>query len=117
MVALSAADAFPLRAERVRAAFGDTIFTCQYVPAWLSIRALAREADTFPRRDQFAVLKLQSAGVKDVYIYRWNMPDPVPHALAPRHNVLHASHLFFFFDGTKCVLGPFLLFTEWVLIG
>ena len=106
MIALYPADAFPSTFERAKIAYGDIILTCQYVPASPLTRRISRRADIFLRRDWFIAQKLQSAGIENVYNYRWNTPDPVANALAPWKGVLHTSDLFFLFNGTKCVAFP-----------
>lgn len=117
MVVLYLADALPLKMERMKTAFEDTIFTCQYVPTSLSPRSLACRSDVSLGRDWFVAHKLHTADVKDAHSYHWNTPGPVPNAPAPRQGVLHTPCNEYLFCGTKFVLGLFFLFAARVLIG
>lgn len=101
MVELYPADAFPSTYERSKTAFGDTIFTCQYVGSSGIPQVLT--ANMWTHRDWFIAQKLQSLGMKQAYNYRWNTPDPVALAAAPWQGVRHTSDLYFLFNGTKCV--------------
>jgi len=66
--------------ERAMVAFGDTVFTCQ---------------------DWYIGEKLEASGVKRVWNYRFNTPDPVQLDARPWEGAMHTSDLYYLFDGTK----------------
>lgn len=71
---------FGTQGARAIEAFGDTCFTCQ---------------------DWYIGQKLEASGVKRVWTYRFNTPDPVQLAANPWEGVMHTSELFYLFDGTN----------------
>lgn len=85
MIKLYPGDSFTSTFERSKTAFGDTIFTCQ---------------------DWFIADKLRTLGVRNVYNYRWNTPDPTQYAVFPWKGVMHTADLFFLFNGTNSGPNP-----------
>ncbi|KAH7921830.1 alpha/beta-hydrolase [Leucogyrophana mollusca] len=72
---------FTSQYDRAATMAGDIIFTCM---------------DYFLAEQMSAV-----KGVKNVFAFRWNAPDPVLLAAAPYEGTMHTSDLYFLFDGTN----------------
>ncbi|EJD05088.1 alpha/beta-hydrolase [Fomitiporia mediterranea MF3/22] len=61
--------------------------------------------------DMFLAQNLQKKGVKNIFTYRFNSPNPVLLAQTPWEGVMHTSDLFYLFDGTTSAPNAGFTFT------
>ncbi|KAL5498324.1 hypothetical protein ACEPAH_2466 [Sanghuangporus vaninii] len=81
-------------------------FATQYDRAW----TMAQEI-IFGCMDWFLADRLQQKGVKNVFTFRFNSPNPVLLAETPYEGVMHTSDLFYLFDGSTSAPNAGFTFT------
>ncbi|KAJ7637367.1 alpha/beta-hydrolase [Mycena polygramma] len=71
---------FPTQWDRAGAMAGDMVFTCM---------------------DWFLAEKLTTNGVKNVFLFSWDAPDPTIYSQSPYLGAAHTSDLYYLFEGTN----------------